>query len=110
MSSSNDNKRAASEAFECQISSVGLATKTKKGKSSAWERFKEFQNERQEDIFLEIKDCNDDVKCNVIKERLIGFAHWLVEHPLEKRNICLWRGLVGTWEKEVQIPESRWDS
>ena len=27
-----------------------------------------------------------------------------------KQNICLWRGLVGTREKEVQIPESRWDS
>jgi hypothetical protein len=82
----DESQIATSASAIATAASVGLATKTKKGRMSAWERFEEYQNDRQEDIFLEIQECNDDVKCDVIKERLIGFAHWLVDHPLEKRT------------------------
>jgi hypothetical protein len=87
MSSNFSNKRAASAPAESEIVSVGTASQTKKSRSSAWERFDEYQNELSEDILLEIQSCDDDeAKCDIIKQRLISFADWLVKNPLKKKH------------------------
>ena len=71
-------KRAAPAA--AAIANIGLADGTKRERGSAWEWFESYQRDNDENLLLEISDMEDinEAKGEIIKDRLVGFAEWLV--------------------------------
>ena len=80
-------KKRPSTAISGDIASVGQAKKTKQGRSSAWNSFRRYEQERDDDILQELKEIEDDgAKGELVISRLVGYCEYMIDTPILQQN------------------------
>lgn len=87
MLSSSSIKKRKVDAVDGKFTSSGRSKKTKKGRESAWNCFRRYEQERDDIIMEELEETEDDeVKGEVIQNSLIGFVDFIINNPIPQQN------------------------
>ena len=80
------HKRKSESPGEEEDTNFDHATQSKRSRHSAFVHFDDYQKEKNEDIFEELKDLDRETQDELVLSRLISFCAWFASKAIPQKN------------------------